>query len=388
MDGRKDLKEAQIEPEKRQTLKKNHREKEDDYQGSESESVKVEQKPEKYNVYTNPRTNPFRNPNVDPKRSIPLTEQENLAIVEAHEKYEEAGGWNLSIILSNEFGVHVSFMSIYRVLYPGKYRVSNDTTEENEITFYEKYRPHAMYHADTMEVILENGDKIYQISTEDDHSRGYMGLIVSKRKHSYYVIIALLQAFRLHSKPRTFHHDNGSEYKNGAVKQLLEMLNISDVPTKVRNPKGNGKKERAHRQDREYFYNKNQFEDIESVEQKIPEYFTFRNEVKGQWALYGQTSSSVFACAKRDPMTDDELEIVMQNLHFEKARRQVGRHGKVKFKGKWYHVGKDMYGQTVEMRVSLRGMEVWHDNQFLKRWKYWSGILGFDAEYILQKYLL
>jgi hypothetical protein len=31
------------------------------------------------------------------------------------------------------------------------------------------------------------------------------------------------------------------------------MLDIIDVPTEVENPKGNGKKERAHRQDRKYF---------------------------------------------------------------------------------------------------------------------------------------
>ena len=64
------------------------------------------------------------------------------------------------------------------------------------------------------------------------------------KKHSYFVVLTILRAFRLHSKPELFHHDNGGEYDNGVVSRLLQMLGIVDVPTEVENPKGNGKKER------------------------------------------------------------------------------------------------------------------------------------------------
>ena len=57
-------------------------------------------------------------------------------------------------------------------------------------------------------------------------------------------MLTILRAFRLHSKPELFHHDNGGEYDNGVVSRLLQMLGIVDVPTEVENPKGNGKKER------------------------------------------------------------------------------------------------------------------------------------------------
>jgi transposase len=66
----------------------------------------------------------------------------------------------------------------------------------------------------------------------------------------FFVVLTILRAFRLHSKPELFHHDNGGEYDNGVVSRLLQMLGIVDVPTEVENPKGNGKKERAHSQDR------------------------------------------------------------------------------------------------------------------------------------------
>jgi hypothetical protein len=135
------------------------------------------------------------------------------------------------------------------------------------------------------------------------------------------------------------------------------MLEIVDVPTEVENPKGNGKKERAHSQDRKYFYDKNQFKDMESVEKAIPEYIRFRNESKGQWARYGKTASSVLKDAEAKPLTDD-------------------------------HMGKKMSDETVEVKITLRGVEVWHKGAFIKRWKYWEYAPDIAAGYRLEKYLL
>jgi transposase InsO family protein len=288
------------------------------------------------------------------------------AIREAHQQYPELGPWNLSLLLSNEFTVHVSAMSILRVLHPERYKSKKI---EEKVKFYEKPRPHVMYHADTMEVTLGNRSVIHQISVEDDYSRGYMALCVFPKKHSYFVIHTLLRAFRLHSKPELFHHDNGGEYDNGVVSQLLQMLDIVDVPTEVENPKGNGKKERAHSQDRKYFYERYQFQDIEGVEKAIPDYIRFRNESKGQWARYEKNASSVLKDAEAKPLTDEERERVIRELHFENVERKVKQNGKVKFEGKRYQVGRKMFGKSVEIKVTLRGVEVWHNGAFIKRWK-------------------
>jgi hypothetical protein len=81
---------------------------------------------------------------------------------------------------------------------------------------------------------------------------------------------------------------------------MCEKFNVYTNPLKnpQRNPKGNGKKEKAHSQDRKFFYDKNQFQDIESVDKAIPEYLRFRNESKGQWARYGQTALSAMKDAE------------------------------------------------------------------------------------------
>jgi len=51
-----------------------------------------------------------------------LTAAEIKAIEGVHQQYPEFGAWNLSLLLSNEFAVHVSTMSILRVLYPERYK--------------------------------------------------------------------------------------------------------------------------------------------------------------------------------------------------------------------------------------------------------------------------
>ena len=340
---------------------------------------------EKFNVYTNPLKNPQINPNVNPNRREPLTEIEIQSIGDAHRQYSELGAWNLSLFLSYEFEVHVSAMSIRRVLYPEKYKCKKII---EKIKFFEKPRSHVMYHADTMEVVFNNGSVIYQISIEDDYSRGYMALCVFPMKHPYFVVLSMLQSFRLHSKPKLFHHDNGGEYKNGVISRLLKMLDIVDVPTIVDNPKGNGKKEKAHSQDRKFFYDKNQFQDIESVEKAIPEYLRFRNESKGQWARYGQTASSALKDAEAKPLTNEELERVIRELYFEKDQRVIKPDGKFKFEGKWYHLSEKLAGKIIEVRTTLKGIEVWYEGLFIKRWKYWEYIINNAVDYMLEKYLV
>jgi hypothetical protein len=88
------------------------------------------------------------------------------------------------------------------------------------------------------------------------------------------------------------------------------------------------------------------------------------------------------------PLTDEELEGVIRELYFEKAERIVKQNGKIKFKGKCYHMNKKMSDETVEVKITLRGVEAWHKGAFIKRWKYWEYVLGITVDYMLKKYLL
>ena len=92
--------------------------------------------------------------------------------------------------------------------------------------------------------------------------------------------------------------------------------------------------------------------------------------------------------AEAKPLTDEELERVISELYFEKVERIVKQNGKIKLKGKRYHVGKKMSDETVEVKITLRGVEAWHKGAFIKRWKYWEYVLDIAAGYRLEKYLL
>jgi len=74
--------------------------------------------------------------------------------------------------------------------------------------------------------------------------------------------------------------------------------------------------------------------------------------------------------AEAKPLTDEELERVFSELYFEKVERIVKQNGKIKLKGKWYHMSKKMSNESVEVKITLRGDEAWHKGAIIKRWKY------------------
>jgi hypothetical protein len=44
--------------------------------------------------------------------------------------------------------------------------------------------------------------------------------------------------------------------------------------------------------------------------------------------------------------------------------------------------------ESVEVKITLRGVEAWHKGALIKRWKYWVYVLDIAAGYGLEKYLL
>ena len=88
--------------------------------------------------------------------------------------------------------------------------------------------------------------------------------------------------------------------------------------------------------------------------------------------------------AEAKPLTDEEREKVIRELYFENVERKVKQNGKVKFEGGWYHGGRKMPGETVNVKITLRGVEVWHKGAFIKRWKYWAYVLGIAVDYMIK----
>ena len=47
-------------------------------------------------------------------------------------------------------------------------------------------------------------------------------------------------------------------------------------------------------------------------------------------------------------------------------------------------MGRKMSGETVNVKITLSGVEVWHKGAFIKRWKYWEYVLGIAVDYMIK----
>lgn len=221
-----------------------------------------------------------------------------------------------------------------------------------------------MWHGDVMTgKRLSDGTLAYQCTIEDDYSRAYAGG-VETYKDARIVIYALIDAIlRWKSIPTCFHYDNGSEAKCGIVQAFLRNVadrcdhDISFIPTLVQNPKGNGKKERGHRDDRRDFWKKNKSQNLRYIQRKFEKYLKWRNEKKGHFALKGNPSITRLQENKKplQKFTRKQLE----NLAKVKiAERIVKPLGVVYLLNTIYHVDPKLEGQKVELWETINGLEV------------------------------
>lgn len=221
-----------------------------------------------------------------------------------------------------------------------------------------------MWHGDVMTgKRLPDGTFVYQCTIEDDYSRAYAGKL-KNYKDARIVIYALIDAIlRWKSIPTCFHYDNGSEAKCGLVQAFLRNVadkcnhTISFIPTLVRNPKGNGKKERAHRDDRRDFWKKNRMEKIESLQKKFEKYLKWRNEKKGHFALRGKTSATRLQ-ENRKPLRKFIRKQLEGLAKVKIAERVVKPLGIVYLLNKIYHVDPKLEGQRIELWETMNGLEV------------------------------
>lgn len=221
-----------------------------------------------------------------------------------------------------------------------------------------------MWHGDVMTgKRLPDGSFIYQCTIEDDYSRGYAGDL-GKYKDARIVIYALIDAIlQWKSIPTCFHYDNGGEAKCNLVQAFLRNVaercnhKISFIPTLVQNPKGNGKKERGHRDDRRDFWLKNRSNNLGYISQKFEKYLKWRNEKKGHFALKGKPSKTRLLENKK-PLRKFARKQLEELAKVKIAERIVKPLGVVYLLNTIYHVDPKLEGQKVELWETVKGLEV------------------------------
>lgn len=238
-----------------------------------------------------------------------------------------------------------------------------------------------MWHGDVMLGRRSpDGALIYQCTVEDDYSRGYAG-ILSEHKDARIVIYALIDAIlRWKSIPTCFHYDNGSEAKCAIVKAFLKNLSeicnhqITFIPTLVENPKGNGKKERAHRDDKRDFWNNVKSNDMRYLKRKFGGYLNWRNNKKGHFPLKGKPSITRLKENKK-PIRKFTRKFLESLARVKIEERVVRKGGVIFLHSKLIYTDRKLVGKKVELWETLRGLEVrYKENVFDLIENYWEKI--------------
>ena len=262
------------------------------------------------------------------------------------------GCYVISFQLAIEENVFISHMSIWRIIY-------FKPKPKKLCRFYEMSKPHSMWHGDVMIAKrLQTGAFLYQLSWEDDYSRAYVASEISTSKNSVLVINGLIKAIIKYKViPTLVHYDNGSEGKCKIVKAFCDALGIKLIHSTVEQPNTNGKKERAHRDDKRDFWNEIDSNNICYIRKKNEEYVGWRNNIKGHWALGGRPSITRLEENKKPiaEYTKDHLE----RLAEAKLDERIVKHGGlVVYEKQAYWTSKGLVGQKIELWVTLKGLEI------------------------------
>jgi len=262
------------------------------------------------------------------------------------------GCYVISFQLAIEENICISHMSVWRILYPRPKAL-------REFKFYEMHRPHSMWHGDVMlGKRLPDGTMVYQLSFQDDYSRAYVASIIGAAKNSVVVIHGLIEAITAYKViPTLVHYDNGTEGKCKIVRAFCENLGIKLIHSTVEQPNTNGKKERAHRDDKRDFWREIDSNNIRYIRKKNEKYVAWRNSRKGHWALDGKPSIARLAENKK-PESTFTKEYLEGLAEAKIDDRLVKAGGLVIYKKEAYWASRKLSGQKVELWQTLKGLEI------------------------------
>ena len=284
-------------------------------------------------------------------------------------RHPKWGCFVISFQLANEEGIFISGMSVWRILNP-------DHKPPKKFKFYEISKPFGMLHGDVMiGKRLPNGTFLYQLSWQDDYSRGYVACVIGTSKNSVLVIMGLIEVILKYKVlPTVLHYDNGSEGKCKIVEVFCDSIGSKLIHSTVNQPNTNGKKERAHRDDKRDFWSEINSTNINYIRKKSEDYVEWRNATKGQWALKGKPSITRLKENKK-PECNFTREYLESLAQVKIATRKVRRGGLIFVPKGSRFIKREYAGKTVELWETLNGLEIRYKKETLDIIEnYWEDI--------------
>lgn len=216
--------------------------------------------------------------------------------------------------------------------------------------------------------------KAYLIAFLDDASRviPYAAFALAENTKAFLPVFK--QALLRRGKPTRLYVDNGANYRSQHLALVCAKLGIALIHSRPHQPEGRGKQERWFRTVRAQFLTRLTAADTESLEALNRCLWSW---IEGEYhqtphaGLEGRTPLDQWAlCADQVKMFDIGLDL--DALFLFETKRRVQRDRTVSLNGTVFEVDASLVGQTVTLRFdpsapASRGIEVWHENQFIAR---------------------
>ena len=290
------------------------------------------------------------------------------------ERWPTYGPERVRFELMNAFGVHVSRCTVDRSLRRRRPPApAHPTMEAPAWRFYEKERPHVLWHGDFhLGTRLPDGTAVWTADLQDDCSRGIVGEEVTTVNDARGVVRALIGAIcAWRVVPLLLETDNGSECKNRLLEAFCANVGIHLFHTTPYHPQSNGKQERSFRSAQEEFWRTLDTTDLEEIRRRRRDFILRWNDERGQQPLGGLPPCSRLVPGDRRDLDCGRLEAVARA---PLGQRVVDREGWIAYLGRRVRVGRRFARERVDLVLTLEGAEILLGGVLLGRFDYWAHV--------------
>jgi hypothetical protein len=241
--------------------------------------------------------------------------------------------------------------------------------------FYDRHRPHSLWHGDFLEkVTLTDLDRTaYQLTLMDDYSRRYVFCDLFLEPDMRTTVRALIAAMRQWQViPKAVVFDDGSPFKGRLLVAFCQHLGICLIHAAVNHPQTNGKLERAFRDDMKDFYQQYDAWSLGPLRSALPAYVYYRNSVRGHQALDGKPS--ITRLQEHDRVASPDLLNGLESFaRYEVKRKVVSRDGYIQIFGRMAYVGRAWKEREITCVETLDDLEAHIEGQCVAIMKeYWK----------------
>jgi transposase InsO family protein len=216
--------------------------------------------------------------------------------------------------------------------------------------------------------------KAYLIAFLDDATRviPYAAFALAENTQAFLPIFK--QALLRRGRPTRLYVDNGANYRSQHLALVCAKLGIALIHSRPHQPEGRGKQERWFRTVRAQFLTRLTPADTHSLEALNRCLWTW---IEGEYhqtphaGLDGRTPLDQWALSA-DQVKLFDIGLDLDALFLFETKRRVQRDRTVSLNGTVFEVDAALVGETVTLRFdpavpASRGVEVWHQNQFIAR---------------------